>query len=195
MTCIVGIEHDGIVFLGSDTCASNTSITLETDEPKIVRINKDMIVGYCGSFRFGQLMQYSIKLPSQPKQMSDHEYLCTLFVDTLRKTFKEKGFLQIEKHVEEGGTALIAYKHKLYYLEDTFQVRRAIGYGSVGSGSYFAMGSLATTAETKYQMGIIDRLMDALKVASKLNPFVKGPYHYATSNVGPIHKYEYANDF
>ncbi len=186
MTCIVGIEYENGVFMGGDSCGSTPAITIETSEPKVFWVNKDTIIGYTSSFRFGQLMQYYFKPPKQPKTMSDHEYLCTLFVDEMRKVFKEKGYLSIDKNVEEGGTALIAYKNKLYYLEDSFQILRAKEFGSVGSGSYFAMGSLATTiGQPAY-----DRALKALRVASDLNPYVKGPYYCADSGSIGIQKYD-----
>lgn len=177
MTCIVGIEHDGKVFMGGDSCGSTPSITIETKEPKVFWVNKDLLIGYTSSFRFGQLMQYYFKPPKQPKNMQDHEYLCTIFVDEMRKVFKEKGYLQIDKNVEEGGTALIAYKHKLYYLEDSFQILRAKEFASVGSGSYFAMGAMAALAGDTF----FNRVLTALRVASNLNPYVKGPYYCGDS--------------
>lgn len=179
MTCIVGIETlDGRVILGADSAACNDSITMIAGEPKIF-INGDFIIGYTTSFRFGQILQYSFKPPKHNRKITDHAYLCGPFIDAMRTILKDKGYTEIKFNVEEGGTALIGYRGKLYYLEGDFQIRRVHpACGAVGAGRYFAMGSLLTMKNVKSNSSM-DTLKIALDVSSQLNPFVRPPFHFA----------------
>ena len=64
MTCIVGLEHDGYVYIGGDSGAGggyDYSSATRTDE-KVFR-NANFIAVFTTSFRMGQLIRYAFRAP------------------------------------------------------------------------------------------------------------------------------------
>jgi len=89
MTCIVGfVDAKKNVYLGGDSAGvSGLDVTIRKD-PKVFK-KDEMVIGYTSSFRMGQLLCFKLKIPKQPSKMDDYEYLCTLFVDAVRKCLKD----------------------------------------------------------------------------------------------------------
>jgi 20S proteasome alpha/beta subunit len=171
MTCIVGVEYNNKVYMGSDSCGSNDFAKISIDAPKIF-LSGDVLIGYAGSFRIHDILQY-VKLPKRPKNMDAKEYLVTFVIKKIRKVFQENGF----EAQNDGDMCLIGCQGKLYYISADFSlVRNPAKYASIGSGSSVAMGSLYTTGylpATKVE----ERITIALRAASEHARGVAAPYH------------------
>ena len=142
MTCIIGWIKDKKIYMGSDSAGSNSFIIMTRNDEKVF-IRDEMIFGYTSSFRMGQLLRFSLKIPLRDPKLNAYEYMCTKFIDAVRDCFKDGGFLEKKDSVEEGGTFLVGYKGKLYKIEDDLQVGiPAETYSSVGGGMYFALGAM-----------------------------------------------------
>lgn len=184
MTCIVGVESNGHVYLGGDAAGSDGwHIDTRIDE-KVFK-NEAFVMGYTTSFRMGQLLRYAFTPPDHPTKKDDMAYLVTDFVDSIRGLYKDKGFLsksqdEDESHEQEtGGTFLLGYRGKLYSIEDDFQICRTHGgYAACGSGHAYALGSLFTTEHIKDP---IVRLQLALEVAAKYAVGVRGPFSFIST--------------
>ena len=70
MTCIVGLSHQGKVFMGGDAAAADDNIVSARKEPKVF-IKNGYLIGYSGSFRFGKVVQYSFNPPKPPHDELD----------------------------------------------------------------------------------------------------------------------------
>lgn len=181
MTCIVGIEVNGKVLMGSDGCASTSYNKFEYDEPKLF-IKNNILFGYTTSFRFADIIKYHVNIPAHESGVSDKEYLIGSLVTEIRNKLKDHGFTSISNNKESGGTALIGYKDKLYVLQDDFSiVRYNGGYNSCGCGIYFALGSLHTT-KTMYNISPEDRVKLALEASSAHAVGVSTPFHIMWNN-------------
>jgi len=65
MTCIVGIQHDGRVYIGGDSAGvAGYSITSRADA-KVFTVGP-YVMGFTSSFRMGQLLRYGLKAPKPP---------------------------------------------------------------------------------------------------------------------------------
>jgi len=179
MTCIVGVEHNGSVYLGADSAASDNHRIIPTSEPKVFHNynNKKFVFGYSGSFRFGQLLQYSFSPPKQTVK-NDFQYLVTEFMDSFRETLKKGGILKTtDGHVDNGGYFLLGYNGKLYLSERDFHIRRAhFGYESIGSGADHAMAVLHYLKDSK--IAPKTKLLNALNVSSELITTVCPPFNF-----------------
>jgi ATP-dependent protease HslVU (ClpYQ) peptidase subunit len=177
MTCIVGIQRDGKVYLGADSAAftAGTFHIQPIAQPKLFK-NKTFIAGYTTSFRFGYIFQYVFVPPKHPKKMSNHEYLNTLFVDELRRVLKESGWTrQYEEGNEEGGVALIGYRGELYNLQGEFSVLAySDGIAACGCGQHFAAGAMYATIERPPMKS----LEIALNAAAYMSAGVIGPFSF-----------------
>lgn len=172
MTCIVAVKHGNKIFMGGDSAGSNGHLTVVRKDEKVF-IKDEMIFGYTSSFRMGQLLRYKLKLPEHPKTLSCLEYLSTVFVDEVRKVFKEGGYLSKTNENESGGCFLIGYKGQIFEIESDFQVGICNeDYASVGSGDMVALGSLYSTSKKDPQV----RIAMALEAASNFVTTVRPPF-------------------
>lgn len=176
MTCIVGIEHEGTVYIGGDSAGvSGLDVVVRSDEK--VFINGPLIMGFTSSFRMGQLLRYAVDVPEQDPRHDDMKYLVVDVMDHIRDCFHEKGFLAKEDNVETGGVFLMGYKGRLYWVGSDFQVGRHLdGYAACGCGENYAMGVLHYLSRAKPKMSPEDKIKAALEAAAYHSGGVLEPY-------------------
>lgn len=176
MTCIVGLvsKKTNKVIIGGDSSACSDENIFIRKDAKVFK-NGRFIIGCTSSFRMMQLLRYSLYLP----KISDKEifeYMCTDFVNSVRHCFKDGGYLQ--KYTdgdEKGGTFLVAYRNRLFKIENDFQVAETEnGIDSCGRGMDFALGSLYST--DGMEISDEDRITKALSAAEFLSPWVCRPF-------------------
>lgn len=172
MTCIVGLQTESGTVIGADSlgCAENNK-TVRSDV-KVFR-SGPFLLGFTGSFRIMQVVRYRPSWPAQREGASDHEYLCTDFVDAIRQALRESGCLKRAEEVEAGAAFLLAYKGQLYEGESDFQIGiPKNGMAATGCGFAYALGALAslTGSDPKW------RVAQALETASQFDTFVGAPF-------------------
>lgn len=172
MTCIVGLEYKNKVYLGCDSVASDGYVKYAIHGSKIFTTGP-LTIGYTSSFRFADILQYDLNLPVRTeKDGDDRAFLVTVVIKTIREALSKGGFNHISNAKESGGTCLIAYKNKLYKMQDDYSIVKSdYGYDSCGSGSYFALGSLASTEGLQPKV----RVSKAIEAAIKHCATVCGP--------------------
>lgn len=173
MTCIVGfVDRYKNIYLGGDSAGvSGLNITIRKD-PKVFKIGK-VVMGYTSSFRMGQLLRFKLKIPKQPRQMDDYKYMCTLFIDAVRKCLKDNGYAKVSNNEETIGEFIVGYKGCLYDINDDLQVGMSEeNYDVCGCGSSYALGSLATNQDLSPK----SRVLKALQVAEKFSGGVRKPF-------------------
>ena len=173
MTCVVGMFKDHKVYLGADSASISGWDSLDRLDGKIFQ-KGELLIAFTSSFRMGQLIRYKFNPPECPKKMDDHEYMCTLFVDELRKTLSNGGFAKKENGVESAGSFLIAYHSKLFQIDDDYQVIRVDSFTADGCGRMPALGAMFAASE----LGLEPReiLEMGLRAAVKYNIGVKQPF-------------------
>lgn len=174
MTCIVGLEHKGKVYLGGDSAGvSGMSLSIRKD-PKVFSL-KSFLIGWAGSYRRGQVLQYSFNPPLQAKEKTDMEYLTTTFIDAIRKAYKKAGCLSLEDNQEYAGVFLFGYKNKLYFVDADFQVGHVVkNYQAIGCGKDIALGAMFATEAVA--MSPQKRIEMALASAAYFNTGVEAPF-------------------
>ena len=173
MTCIVGLVHEGTVFIGGDSAGvGGMSLTVRADE-KVFR-NRDFLMGFTTSFRMGQLLRYSLEPPRRHPDDDIHQYMVVDFVNAVRECLKAGGYASKEDEVESGGTFLVGYAGHLFTVDSDYQVGiPEDGYAAVGSGQDIAQGSLFATQGQEPRQ----RVLTALQAAERFNAGVRGPFH------------------
>ena len=172
MTAIVGLVHNGSVYIGGDSAGvAGMSLTVRADA-KVFR-KKGYVFGFTSSFRMGQLLRYSLKLP-KPRRDLD-AFMSTTFVDALRDCLKAGGWAAKDNEREDGGTFLVGVRGQLFAIYDDYQVAKAAdGFAAVGCGHQVALGALFGTAGTG--LSPRRRVARALKAAERFNSGVRGPF-------------------
>jgi hypothetical protein len=174
MTCVVGLTYEGKVFIGADSESTNDITRYSIAEPKVFCQN-GFVVGYCGSFRFGQLLQYHLAVRDQLPSETDMQYMVMGFAEAVRVLLKEQGYAEVERNQESGGTALIGYRGQLYEMQSDYSVMRyRVPYNAIGSGYMVAMGALAVLPDT---LSPCDRITKALEAAARHVGSVQPPFY------------------
>ena len=143
MTCIVALEHEGKVWMGGDAAASCNNDIVRRVNPKVF-IKGDFLIGYSGSFRIGQLLQYSFTPVKPAHKQSDMEYMVVSFIDSLREMLKYKGALMKEDEGDaQDSEFIVGYRGKIYVVESDFHLGTPLNpYAASGSGAPYALGAL-----------------------------------------------------
>lgn len=169
MTCIVGLEHGGKVYMGGDRCCSTETFKTSVSRPKVFKAQK-LLIGFAGSFRFRDLLEYHLKLPKQSKKMSDEKYMITVVLEEIRELMLEKN--PSEDH-ESDSNCLLGYNGKLYELQvDYSLIETSCGYNAVGLGREYALGSLYSNEGQDPEL----RILTALQASAEFCPGVAGPF-------------------
>ena len=125
-TCIVGLEHNGDVYIGGDSAGVDGSYSRAVRVDEKVFTNGRMLFGFTSSFRMGQILRYSFNPPEQTVGEGDFEYLCGAWIDSLIECLKKKGYATIKNNSAMGGTFLLGFNGKLYQIQDDFQVGKRV---------------------------------------------------------------------
>jgi hypothetical protein len=184
MTCIVGLVDDSGVYLGADSVGADVSqyLTRTRKDSKVFYKRSEgsevdnFLIGFTTSFRMGQLVQHSFIIPEPPvEQDKIFGYLCTKFVDALRKTLSDGGYMSVENKREEGGEFLVGFSGRLFCVGSDFQVaEHTEGYDAIGCGYAYALGSFFTTSGQDTKSA---RVLMALEAAAKFSAYVQGPFN------------------
>lgn len=175
MTCIVGIEKDGLIYIGGDSASTSGDYTTATRLEKVF-IVQDFIIGHTGSMRDAQLLRYQLVVDPKPGNQDDLEYLTTVFVDAVRACLGHGGTLEVDSSVEKGTTFLLGYNGRLYSVFSDMQVNADRGgYAAIGSGADWALGSLWSTRNIKNES---IRIREALGAAGHFCNTVCPPYYF-----------------
>jgi ATP-dependent protease HslVU (ClpYQ) peptidase subunit len=172
VTCIVGIQHEGRVLIGGDSCGAGPGWANKVRaEPKVFR-NGPYVMGFTTSFRMGQLLRYALKPPTPTRDLD--RFMVTTFVDAVRTCLKEGGWARKDYEREEGGQFLVGVTGRLYAIHSDYQVARtARGYDAVGCGQDYALGSLHATGTGEPRR----RIRQALQAAADMSGGVCAPFH------------------
>lgn len=176
MTCIIGLAHEGTVYIGADS-ASGTDGTWEvraTKVPKVFRLG-DFLIGYTTSFRMGQILHYHLEVRPQESEGDNLSYMVRVFIPAVRACLKEHGFSKIENNQEEGGFFLVGYRGRLYSIASDFQVNEmADGLDALGCGREYALGAMM--AFESEGIPPPERIFRSLAIAACFSGGVIGPF-------------------
>lgn len=174
MTCIVGYvdKKNNSVVIGADSAGVDGDDVTVRKDVKVFR-NGHFVIGCTSSFRMIQLLRFSFK-PPNINGKDIYEYMCTDFINAVRKCFEEGGYLQKFKDGDEkGGTFLVAYGNRLFKVFSDFQVAEALrGYDACGCGENYALGSIYSRSNSN-----ADKIVfEALSCAEYFSAGVRRPF-------------------
>ena len=179
MTAVVGLMHDGHVYIGADSAATELSgyNSRPTVIPKVFS-RDNYVVGFSGSFRAGQILRHHLDLPPIPEKLQKHafqpkiaeEFFVKFFIESVKHAFSVYGF---ENTDDDACFFLVGVGGTLVTIESDFQVGIYDDYASVGTGSAYALGSLYSTPGREPEQ----RINLALEAASMYNATVAPPFH------------------
>ena len=175
MTCIVGLVHDGVAYIGGDSLCSNGHLKSLREDLKVFRLKNthSSVLGFTTSYRMGQLLMYAEDLIDEECTIN-HEYMVTEFIPKVREVLSSGGFIGSGDY--EGGQFIVANEVTIYEIDSDNQVSvHSNGLYSVGCGQEFALGSLHTTRDTNLTPK--ERIFKALEAAQEFSVGVQAPFY------------------
>lgn len=182
MTCVVGlVTEEGLVF-GADSLVTTGYGSKYTLIDKKIFIREDVIVGFCGDLRFGQLIKHQFNHSPYGRHKSPELFMHHTFLPELQKFFLDSGFQKIETGSFD---LLVGVERRLFVVSDDFAVIETPSpYQSIGSGCDYALGVMYATshvADAKFRISV------ALEAASNFSQTVAKPFHFEILD-GPANK-------
>lgn len=194
MTCIVAYfdEDNNKGWIGSDSAAVYpTSMKICQTESKIIKINKNYSMGFCGDFPIQKLIykiqKEKIEFPSHLKTTRDAEQILETIIDAAEEfsTFTQNVRQPIE--AEDNNTThifpsyplnfILVSKYGVWSVEDGVQVIKIQNnYYSIGSGSEEALGALFIMKYNGVSNGEVACQL-ALMASKEHNGSVIEPFH------------------
>ena len=186
MTCIAALVEDGVVWMGGDSAASNSSQLTVCRRAKVF-LTHGLVMGSCGSGRVHQLLQYVFVPP--PYQGIDLEtYMVTAFIDAVRACFQAGGYAKKESEQESGGHFLVGIGGRLFEIQPHYFVIEALdNYYAIGAADDLALGALFATRGLN--LSPAQRIEVALQAAERHSTSVRAPFvieRLGSSEVGLI---------
>lgn len=175
MTCIIGFIKNKKVYIGGDSAGvGGLDVTIRRDS-KVFK-NGNFIMGYTSSFRMGQLLRFKLKVAEQNEDQIDYEYMCTTFIDAVRKCLKDNGYATIDNNCEAIGVFLVGYNGCLYSIGGDLQVGESHeSFNSVGCGECYAKGAMEILTKSKQSPRQI--IKKALSIVVKFSGGVRPPFN------------------
>lgn len=169
MTCIIGLVHDGRVYMGGDSQRSRGSVIETAPTPKVVRFG-DMLIGSCGLALALNLIQHRLEVPKLAQIGESGEgYLFREVATPLRRLAKDHDldFSDCE--------LLIGFDQRIFRVGTDFSVLwNGEGLASIGAGERWAIGAMLALEGT---VPAEDRIRRSLEIAGRCCDGVAGPYY------------------
>lgn len=179
MTCIVGYidKANKKIGIGGDSAGVGGLSVRSRKDTKVFK-NGPMIIGYTSSFRMGQLLRFKLVIPENFRD-DVYEYMCTDFIDAVRKCLKENGYATVENNTEKIGDFIVAYKGRLFNINDDLQVaENNYPYDATGCGENYALGAIRALTHYVGETFPIDFILKtSLEVATEFSGGVRPPYN------------------
>ena len=175
MTCIVGVEHEGRVWLGADSLVSVGDDAIESSAIPKVWESGSFVFGAAGLGLFSQILR-KVCLPAATPQT------VTGVVTSELPRLIRQAISEADASAEADGqfNLLVGGYGHLFQVDGLGHVSRSRhGYSAIGSGAPFGLAALgATTGDPKR------RLKKALKLAEQHCAWVRRPWSFVvTPNV------------
>jgi len=172
MTCIIGLEQDGKVYVGADSFVGEEWTRKEQAiNPKIFKKNGMLIAG-TGEARALQIAKYLVEFDEVEK--FDEQYVVENIAEKIRLKFKDIGYSEIKDNREKSATHfLIAYKDKMFVISGGYALTRSKdGITCMGAGEEFAYGAMKALENLKPE----NRIKKSLEIASYYSNYVFPPF-------------------
>ena len=182
MTCVVAVRgHDGKICLAGDSSAVDENLIFKRVTPKVFLLG-EFGIGYCHSFRLGQIIQYFFKPPVIPKEAQEKDiiqYMVTKFIPALKSVLEANDY-PTQDDEKTDWSIIVCIRGMIFTIESDFHVGHDyVPFSAIGAGTEYALGSMQTNAGSE-RKEVNAKLVaeEALRVAEYFSPNVSGPFDF-----------------
>lgn len=181
MSVIVAVKKDDAIYMGADTQATSSSLkykTLIETSYKIKVINNDLLVGIVGNAKVGQFIcSHSEFFKFDETKGLTKEVLVRDIVPQIYLCLKENKLLEDDEEQKDDYSfpceLILAFKDKLFKINDKFVVTNINKFVSIGIGEDFVNYALYNI---DYKKEINEQLKQAMKISGKYCPGIGAPF-------------------
>lgn len=175
MTCIVAIvdKQQGIL-MGADSSAVDDTIHTPHISPKVF-LKGEFGIGYCHSFRLGQIIEFWFTPPPIPDGEENlMRYMVMDFIPELKGVLADQDYPTHDDEKTEW-SLIVGIRGHIFTIESDWHIGfDDIPYAAIGAGSSYALGAIHA-AEGGSSMFSLQK---GLEAAEKFCPYVLGPFHF-----------------
>jgi hypothetical protein len=174
MTCIVAIvDKNRKITMGADSSAVDESIHTPHLEPKVF-VKGEFGIGYCHSFRMGQIIEFWFAPPPIPKDEENlMRYMVMDFIPELKTILADNDYPNNEEDKTEW-SLIVGVRGHIFTIESDWHIGYDdIPYASIGAGSSYALGAMYSAQGTSDYAA-----KKGLEAAEKFCPYVLGPFNF-----------------
>lgn len=179
MTCVVGLESKGAVWMASDSFLGTDTSKDLTPGPKWFQVS-GMTFGWAGDVRAAQVLEHHLKVRPIRKTEVSSRYLVSVVARAVRDNLREAGvvFRNTDGTDTSGLELLIALRGHLYQMwGDCSVMRCSRGVGAIGAGGAYALGALSALMPLPENDSPEKHLMRVMRLTNGLCTSVSGPYY------------------
>lgn len=171
MTVVIGIKKDGIVYMGSDSCASTSTYVDKVpcnEHGKISVMPNGVIFGLSGIANTKTFLNMNKKIFDFANDGLTREGIVNHFIPKIRKLFSMNNLIW---DGESPVCMLMAKDDKLFNITDDWRVLSVKSYAAIGCGKGAAYSALF-----KNNTNPEEDIINACKKAAEVSKGVEGPY-------------------
>ena len=173
MTVIVALKENGVVYMGGDSAGTSEHRISVRKDAKVKKIG-NILIGFSGSFRAGQIISRDFKCPTRGKKQSLQAFMSTTFINSFLDSLADNDY--IPPHDNTGVDILIAIEGKIFSILSDCQIEEVYShYNAIGSGADSALGALYAT--NKLGIPPITRVKLCLSASAQFCNQVRRPFH------------------
>lgn len=191
MTCIIGYQTGGKVYMGGDSCGyGSNSDSRIFKNPKVFKLRVgNILCGYTWTYRYGQVLKQVLKNIKPKWGDSIQDWLIETFVPALIAKMDEQKILEIEDGMAKVSGALLGIQGRIFVILNDLSVVEPDGnLFTLGSGYQYAIGALAAIEDAPaYVSGLTPKgkIHRALEITAQYCPSVREPFTIIESQRKP----------
>lgn len=172
MTCIVAMVDDSASYIACDSLGSGGGRKNSYRNKKIFQ-RESFLFGYTGSFRAGQLLQYSLWIPPRKVGQNLDDYLHVDLVNAVRSTYETHKF-------EDYSEFLIVAEGRIFTLQNDLSLLESQeGFEATGSGEDYARAVMhSRMLHSEGTDNVPEILTEAIEIAGLYIGSVGGDIHH-----------------
>ncbi len=189
MSVVIAIKKNDRIYMVADTqtsCGDRKNNYLGEQSRKITRFENGILLGHTGRVHNCQIVVAHPEIFTVPEDgVMTKKHIVQNIIPKLFKLYREYDMREKEdgEPARMGESFLLAYKDKLFQIDEVFDVGVRNHYAEIGSGGDLTNAGLfeLDADDVNDEKIIEERLVDLLRISSKRVMSVSGPYYLINS--------------
>ena len=184
MSIVAAIKKNGRIYMAADTQSSwgdRKENCLYPERFKVHKFENGLLLGHAGLVHNSQIVMAQKNIFTLPEKGElNKRYIVENIIPELRKCYRKNNMLTKEEgkpdRIEDD--YILAYKDKMFTIDNVFDVMAFDHYVAAGSGTDMVVAGLADldSSEVTDSSEIEARLTDILRIPARYTQSVSGPY-------------------